>query len=84
MSGVSLREIEGLFSKLIHVKARLEDDAQCLVVIIGATPEGKRNLQATRMLVCTGRLPSGELRFTPLREQMARPNVGGFQSRSRG
>ena len=25
----------------IHVQARLEDDAQCLLVIIGATPEGK-------------------------------------------
>ena len=24
----------------IHVQARLEDDAQCLLVIIGATPEG--------------------------------------------
>src|SRR5450631_2090771 len=28
----------------IHVKARLEDDAQCLLVIIGATPEGKKEL----------------------------------------
>ena len=26
----------------IHVQARLEDDAQCLLVIIGATPEGRR------------------------------------------
>lgn len=26
----------------IHVQARLEDDAQCLLVIIGATPEGKK------------------------------------------
>jgi transposase-like protein len=25
----------------IHVRARLEDDAQCLLLIIGATPEGK-------------------------------------------
>ena len=25
----------------IHVQARLEDDSQCLLVIIGATPEGK-------------------------------------------
>jgi transposase-like protein len=24
----------------IHVQARLEDAAQCLLVIIGATPEG--------------------------------------------
>ena len=28
----------------IHVQARLEDDAQCLQVIIGATPEGKKEL----------------------------------------
>jgi len=26
----------------IHVQARLEDDAQCLLVIVGATPEGKK------------------------------------------
>ena len=28
----------------IHVQARLDDDAQCLLVIIGATPEGKKEL----------------------------------------
>ena len=28
----------------IHVQARLEDDAQCLLVIIGATPDGKKEL----------------------------------------
>ena len=28
----------------IHVQARLKDDAQCLLVIIGATPEGKKEL----------------------------------------
>ena len=28
----------------IHVQARLEDDPQCLLVIIGATPEGKKEL----------------------------------------
>jgi putative transposase len=28
----------------IHVQARLEDDAQCLLVIIRATPEGKKEL----------------------------------------
>src|SRR5207248_7963847 len=26
----------------IHVQARLENDAQCLLVIIGATPEGNK------------------------------------------
>jgi transposase-like protein len=28
----------------IHVQARLEDEAQCLLVIIGTTPEGKKEL----------------------------------------
>ena len=28
----------------IHLQARLEDDAQCILVIIGATPEGKKEL----------------------------------------
>jgi hypothetical protein len=28
------------------VQARLEDDAQCLLVIIGATPEGKKDSSA--------------------------------------
>ena len=28
----------------IHVQARLEDEAQCLLVIIGATPEGKKEI----------------------------------------
>ncbi len=28
----------------IPVQARLEDDAQCLLVIIGATPEGRKEL----------------------------------------
>src|SRR5213595_3726224 len=28
----------------IYVQARLEDDAQCLLVIIGATPEGKKEV----------------------------------------
>ena len=28
----------------IYVQARLEDEAQCLLVIIGATPEGKKEL----------------------------------------
>lgn len=28
----------------IHLQARLEDEAQCILVIIGATPEGKKEL----------------------------------------
>ena len=30
----------------IHVQARLEDTAQCLLIIIGATPEGRKELVA--------------------------------------
>ena len=30
----------------IHVQARLEDDAQCLLVIIGATPRARRSWSA--------------------------------------
>lgn len=28
----------------IHLEARLEDQAQCILVIIGATPEGRKEL----------------------------------------
>jgi len=35
----------------IHVQARLEDDAHCLLVITGATPEGRRNSSASP-IVC--------------------------------
>ncbi len=28
----------------IHLEARLEEQAQCILVIIGATPEGKKEL----------------------------------------
>src|SRR4051812_50184637 len=28
----------------IHLQARLEDQAQCILVLIGATPEGKKEL----------------------------------------
>ena len=28
----------------IHLQARLEDNAQCILVIIGATPEGRKEL----------------------------------------
>src|SRR5205823_12743407 len=33
-----------LLGRWHHVQARLEDDAQCLLVIIGATAEGKKEL----------------------------------------
>lgn len=33
-----------LWADGIHLQARLEDDAQCILVLIGATPEGKKEL----------------------------------------
>jgi transposase-like protein len=37
------RKVQSLFwVDGIHVQARLEEAAQCLLVIIGATPEGKK------------------------------------------
>jgi transposase-like protein len=39
----------------IHVQARLEDAAQCLLVIIGATPEGKKELVASSMACARAR-----------------------------
>jgi transposase-like protein len=33
-----------LWADGIYVQARLEEEAQCLLVIIGATPEGKKEL----------------------------------------
>ena len=42
--GLSARHYVYFWADGIHVQARLEDDAQCLLVIIGATPEGKKEL----------------------------------------
>jgi putative transposase len=35
-----------LWADGVYFQARLEDDAQCILVIIGATPEGKKELVA--------------------------------------
>ena len=43
----------------IHVQARLEDAAQCLLVIIGATPEGKKELSASSTACARVRNPGG-------------------------
>lgn len=45
--GPSRRRSCGLPSRLswtdgIHLQAHLEDNAQCILVIIGATPEGRK------------------------------------------
>src|SRR6266446_4114164 len=34
-----------LYLNGIHLEARLEEQAQCILVIIGATPEGKKELR---------------------------------------
>ena len=36
----------------IHVQAGLEDDPQCLLVIVGATPEGKKELVGLTDGIC--------------------------------
>lgn len=41
---LSARRYVYLWADGIHVQARLETEAQCLLVIIGATPEGKKEL----------------------------------------
>ena len=41
---LSTRRYVYVWADGIHLQARLEDDAQCILVIIGATPEGKKEL----------------------------------------
>jgi putative transposase len=41
---LSIKHCVYLWVDGVHVQARLEDAAQCLLVIIGATPEGKKEL----------------------------------------
>lgn len=41
---LSARRYVYMWADGIHVQARLEDDAQCLLVLIGATPEGRKEL----------------------------------------
>src|SRR6266702_3640394 len=42
--GLSAKRYVYFWADGIHVQARLEDDAQCLLVVIGATLEGKKEL----------------------------------------
>jgi hypothetical protein len=41
----------------IHVQARLEEEARCLLVIVGATPEGKKDLAYDSIFVGAGGPP---------------------------
>ena len=41
---LSSRRYVYLWADGIHLEARLEDDKQCILVLIGATPEGKKEL----------------------------------------
>jgi len=43
---VSVKRYVYFWADGIYVQARLEDDAQCLLVIIGATPEATRSWSA--------------------------------------
>ena len=40
---LSMKRYVYVWADGIHLEARLEDQAQCILVIIGATPEGKRS-----------------------------------------
>ncbi len=41
---LSARRYVYIWADGIHIQARMEEDAQCILVIIGATPEGKKEL----------------------------------------
>jgi transposase-like protein len=41
---LSARRYVYVWADGIHLQARLEDEKQCILVIIGATPEGKKEL----------------------------------------
>ncbi len=42
--GLSARRYVDVWADGIHLQARLEDEKQCILVLIGATPEGKKEL----------------------------------------
>jgi putative transposase len=42
--GLSMRRYVYIWADGIHLEARLEDDKQCILVLIGATPEGRKEL----------------------------------------
>jgi putative transposase len=42
--GLSAKRYVYFWADGIHAQARLEDDAECLLVIIGTTPKGKKEL----------------------------------------
>ncbi len=41
---LSMKRLRLLLGRWYHLEARLEDQAQCILVIIGATPEGRKEL----------------------------------------
>jgi len=41
---LSVRHYVYIWADGIHLQARIEDEKQCILVIIGATPEGKKEL----------------------------------------
>ena len=77
----------------IHVQARLEEAAQCLLVIIGATPEGKKELvglidgvresaQSWKELLLD--LKRRGLRWDPSSRSPTAPSASGRRSRRCG
>ncbi len=46
---LSARRYVYVWADGIHLEARLEDEKQCILVLIGATPEGRRSLSGSPM-----------------------------------
>ena len=77
----------------IHVQARLEEAAQCLLVIIGATPEEKRNSSGSSTACARARNPGksssstsngGGLRWAPNSRSPTARLASGRRSRKYG
>ena len=64
------------------MQARLEDEAQCLLVIIGATPEGKKELVGLVDGVRESAQSWRELLLDPKRRGLADAPLGALQGMS--
>ena len=67
----------------VHVQARLEDDAQCLLVIIGATPEGRKELVGLRRRARERAILAGAAARPQAARARDRPRTRGRRRRAR-
>ena len=56
---LSARHYVYVWADGVYLQARMEEQAECMLVLIGATPEGKRSLSASRS-VCVRARRAGE------------------------